>query len=159
MQSRRPRRRGPRQAALPVAPAYLAGRDAAGALLRQVSEAVSAAADAQSDVIELKLKPEELGQLRFRFGHAEGGLVLNVVADRPETLDLLRRHVDQLARHLSDLGFGSASFSFSDGQSHSGTGDQTAHALPNIEGTPSESPAPPRETANASATDGLDLRM
>ncbi len=37
----------------------------------------------------------------------------NVVAGRPEILDLLRRHEALLAQELKDAGFGALSFSFS----------------------------------------------
>lgn len=128
-------------------------------LLRQASEALTAAADAQGEVIELKLKPEELGQLRFRIGQGETGLVLSLSADRPETLDLLRRHVDQLARHLSDLGYGSASFSFSDGQGQAGPGAGQGSAPMVIdEVMPAAQEAPARASVVA-APKGLDLRL
>jgi hypothetical protein len=38
---------------------------------------------------------------------------VQLVAERPETLDLLRRHVDSLAADLRDLGYSGLEFSFS----------------------------------------------
>lgn len=147
----------------PVSPtghgASLVPREGAGSVLRQAAEAMSAAVDAQEQVIELKLRPEELGQLRFRIGQGETGLILSVSADRPETLDLLRRNIDQLARHLSDLGYESASFSFGEERPGSRSG-------PPGEAGVSESDAGGRAVTEAAVpvpdspvSEGLDLRL
>ena len=120
---------------------------------------MTTAADAQDKVIELKLRPEELGQLRFRIGQGESGLMLSVTADRPETLDLLRRNIDQLARHLSDLGYGSASFSF--GEERAGSQSRApreagAQGSDQV-GRPVTEAAMPDTIAPA--PDGLDMRL
>ncbi len=40
---------------------------------------------------------------------------LRYIADRPETLELMRRHIDILAQEFRDIGYGSAEFSFGQG--------------------------------------------
>jgi hypothetical protein len=45
----------------------------------------------------------------------DDSVAVTLTADRPETLDLLKRNIDQLAQDLQDLGFQSLSFSFQQG--------------------------------------------
>ncbi len=77
---------------------------------------------AKNGPIELVLNPSELGHLRFEI-HQKGENVQVVLsAERPETLDLLRRNGEQLAIEFRNAGFSGASLSFgqwgrsSDGQ-------------------------------------------
>jgi hypothetical protein len=64
--------------------------------------------------VEVTLSPEELGRVRMSLSTHDGALTMSVLADRPETLDLLRRNIDQLAQDFRDLGFHDLSFSFGD---------------------------------------------
>ena len=91
--------------------------EAAFQVIRQIGDAVL---ERTSDVVELRLKPEELGHVRFRMTAGENSLNMTILADRPETLDLLRRHVDQLARHLDDLGCSGTQFRFGEGTGRGG---------------------------------------
>ena len=61
---------------------------------------------------ELLLDPAELGKVRIRLQTDDARMTINIQADRPETLALLRRHVDILAQDFRDMGYDSASFSF-----------------------------------------------
>lgn len=77
---------------------------------------------AKTGPIEVLLNPAELGHLRFEI-HQKGENVQVVLsAERPETLELLRRNGDQLASEFRNAGFAGASLSFgqwgrsSDGQ-------------------------------------------
>ena len=63
-------------------------------------------------VVELRLQPEELGRLRLAISPTDTGYSVQVTAERPETLDLVRRNIDLLAADLKDPGFGSLDFSF-----------------------------------------------
>jgi hypothetical protein len=53
----------------------------------------------------------------------DGGVSASVTAERPETLDLLRRHADALQRELSSAGFDRASLAFGDGGEAEGDGE------------------------------------
>ncbi|MBN9886134.1 flagellar hook-length control protein FliK [Salipiger abyssi] len=133
--------------------------EAAMAVVRQIAEALGGSGSGTGDMIELKLNPEELGHLRFRMGQGEHGLVLTISAERTETLDLLRRNVDQLARHLSDMGYESASFSFGQGQS-GGRGSSPAGAPVEVsegQAMPEHIAAPPPQRMTAAS--GLDIRL
>lgn len=65
--------------------------------------------------VEVTLSPEELGRVRMTLTTGDGGMTLTLVADRPETLALMRRHIDQLAQDFRDMGFQNLSFSFAHG--------------------------------------------
>ena len=68
--------------------------------------------------MELVLNPAELGRVRISMQASEGAMTVQVLADRPETLDLMRRNIDTLAQEFHEMGFGSADFAF--GQSMAG---------------------------------------
>ncbi|MDV7270676.1 flagellar hook-length control protein FliK [Thioclava sp. A2] len=70
--------------------------------------------------IEISLSPEELGKVRLTLQPLESGLMVGLHADRPETLDLMRRHVHVLARDLAELGYDAVAFDFGGGQSDQG---------------------------------------
>ncbi|MEZ5796996.1 MAG: flagellar hook-length control protein FliK [Paracoccaceae bacterium] len=76
-------------------------------------QVLQAVATATGPVTELRLAPEELGAIRIDLRNEGERLSITISAERPETLDLLRRHSDQLLGDLRqsgnqslDLGFG-----------------------------------------------------
>lgn len=66
--------------------------------------------------VEVSLSPEELGRVRLSLQAAEGGMVVQIVAERSETLDLIRRNIDLLAQELKEQGYLDLHFSYGDGQ-------------------------------------------
>ncbi len=111
--------------------------------------------------VEVTLSPEELGRVRMSLTTHDGALTMNVVADRPETLDLLRRNIDQLAQDFRDLGFRDLSFSFGDRSA-----GQSPEHLPEDTATETESETitlhQPARHPHLTATlpeGGLDLRL
>ena len=60
----------------------------------------------------LRLEPEELGRVSLSLRGDERSMTLHIMAERSETLELLRRNIDDLARDLRDLGYDSLSFEF-----------------------------------------------
>lgn len=78
----------------------------------QIAAAFSAAAG--SDSIELRLDPPDLGSVRIQLSFERGDGVTAVVStERGETLDLLRRSQDELARELERAGFARVRLDFS----------------------------------------------
>ncbi|NRA98530.1 MAG: flagellar hook-length control protein FliK [Rhodobacteraceae bacterium] len=114
--------------------------------------------------IEVSLSPEELGKLRITMTGTEASMVVQVSADRSETLELLRRHIDLLAQELKSQGFESLSFEFagSDQFNAFGGGENTSDgsgaALSGSDASEDVSPirTPP---IGASGTDVLDVRL
>lgn len=73
---------------------------------------LGAAVSPIADGIEVALSPAELGHLRIELSQVGDGLRIVLSAERPETLDLLRRHADQLMAEVLDAGFSGAEMSF-----------------------------------------------
>ncbi|NVO57666.1 flagellar hook-length control protein FliK [Rhodobacteraceae bacterium B1Z28] len=63
-----------------------------------------------SGVVEIALNPEELGRVSIVLNSREDGLHLTIAAERPETLDLMRRHIADLTAEFQKLGYGELSF-------------------------------------------------
>lgn len=77
------------------------------------------------DALEVALSPEELGRVRIDFRPEAGGMRVVLTAERGDTLDLMRRHGDQLMADLREAGFDGASLSFGQwGQSQEGSDDR-----------------------------------
>ena len=112
--------------------------------------------------IDIVLNPAELGPVRLSLASADGVMSMTVIAERPETLDLMRRHIDTLAQEFLNIGYGKAQFSFGGGQSGQ-TGQEhsdTSHSLAGGSGPQ----APITETPNLHHTpilisDRLDIRL
>lgn len=64
---------------------------------------------------EVRLSPEELGSVRLSLHVTEGAVTIAIQAERPETLELMRRHADVLEREFRDAGFASLTFTFGQG--------------------------------------------
>ncbi|MCK0095790.1 flagellar hook-length control protein FliK [Yoonia sp. F2084L] len=106
---------------------------------------------------EIALNPEELGRVRLSMTAVDGAITLHMSTERPETQDLLRRHIDVLAQEFRALGYDTISFSFGpEGQSKQEQG------APDIEGEPvleaNDTPQP-QASAQATSSSGLDLRI
>ncbi|PWE31903.1 hypothetical protein C4N9_02570 [Pararhodobacter marinus] len=111
----------------------------------------------------LTLDPEELGHVRLTLVNHEAASVLMVHADRPETLDLMRRHIALLEQDLRSLGHDALSLHFSGGDAGHFQ-DRPPQSQPDDAGPRAlAEPAPPdRPTtaaAPARALDHLDLRL
>ncbi len=125
-------------------------------LVRQLAEALTNAGNGQVDV---HLSPEELGQVQMTLTTRGEGIALTILADRGETQELLRRHIDVLAQELRSLGYASVSFDF--GQSR-----RQGNPAPHQDGqTPTLAASPPIvEADQGGATErqagtSLDLRL
>ena len=108
--------------------------------------------------VDLHLNPEELGRVRISMVMNDGVITMTVVAERSETLDLLRRHSEQLAQELRQIGYGTINFSF--GQNDGGRDGR--QETPQFEQSPELAASPPttqprdRPTGHQS---GLDIRV
>ncbi|MDO6779558.1 MULTISPECIES: flagellar hook-length control protein FliK [unclassified Marinovum] len=68
---------------------------------------------AAGEVTELSLRPDELGHVRMRMTGGDGQIVLQILSERPETHDLMRRHIDIVERAFRELGYNDIAFEFS----------------------------------------------
>ncbi|HAR52693.1 MAG TPA: hypothetical protein DCS45_12590, partial [Roseovarius nubinhibens] len=111
--------------------------------------------------VDLTLNPAELGRVRLSMAPGEAGLVVTIHADRPETLDLMRRHSEQLMQEFRQAGFERAELSF--GGTGSGQArDQMPGQAELLEPDLSEEDGPVAVQAAAQElhlSDGLNLRL
>ncbi len=118
---------------------------------RQVLQQLSETPLRNRDRIEVSLTPEELGRVRLSATQTDAGVILIVQAERPETLDLMRRHLPDLMQDLRSMGFGDVSYS--DGQEKQNAPGRSGKAI-----TQHQAEIP--ETLNQTIpTSGLDLRL
>jgi len=91
------------------------------------------------------------------------GISVLITAERPETLDLMRRHIDQLAEEFRNLGYEDIGFEFTGSDAHRGfendPGNANPEHLPEPENRRDISAPGPIEIARASLSRGLDLRL
>ena len=69
---------------------------------------------AGNDRFEIQLDPPELGRITVRILAGETGATAQVIAERPEVLDFMRRNESLLAREFGNAGFSDMAFDFSD---------------------------------------------
>lgn len=65
----------------------------------------------ESKQIEIRLNPEELGKVRISLTAQDVGGSVSIIVERPETLDLMRRHTDQLMREFRSAGWNNVELS------------------------------------------------
>lgn len=113
---------------------------------------------------ELRLDPVELGKVAISLRQEGDSLVVHVAADRPETLDLLRRNADQLLQEFRNSGFRDAQMAFGTPGQGGQQGEGRAPAIPAVE--PGEQPPPGVFSplahpggAGIARESGLDLRL
>ncbi|QUJ76283.1 flagellar hook-length control protein FliK [Sulfitobacter albidus] len=125
--------------------------------LRQIAEA---APQASHRPVEIALAPEELGRLRMSVATDERGIVVHILAERPETLDLMRRHIDQLGQNFRQIGYDTISFSFGQG-STTDRGESSARERGPSGGEPTEAIEQPTPQISLIADDsgGVDIRL
>lgn len=132
-------------------------------LARQIADAIP---PADGPGFDLSLSPEELGQVRLRLVSVEGGSLLMIQAERPETLDLLRRHIGSLEQDLRDLGHEGLELRFSSGgesqseSRHDPPPSQQPTSAPALTRARDTRETPPAAVAAAMpGRDHLDLRL
>lgn len=144
---------------MPSAPPSTSSPPPVAASLHTLPQTLAAQVSASpTGGVEVILAPDELGSLQIHFRREGEGVHVTVLADRPDTLDLVRRSADLLAQELRQSGFSAATFSFGQsgqGQSRKTLPDTDQRADPAAALRPEPS-APARTTGSSAA---LDLRL
>ncbi|PHR88516.1 MAG: hypothetical protein COA78_36380 [Blastopirellula sp.] len=107
--------------------------------------------------IEVALNPEELGRVRIALTHLDSGLSVTITAERPETLDLMRRHIEQLAAEFRQLGYDNIGFEFFGGDANS-SGQSETENQPSLEQM-ADIPDPETLSPVSLQTTSLDIRL
>lgn len=109
----------------------------------------------QNGITELVLNPSELGRVEMRLTTTETGVTVHITAERTETQDLMRRHLEGLVSEFKQMGFRDVGFAFQ-GNQHRPPAEQSQDEL----GTPEiEDPLTQSVQHVAESGDGLDLRL
>ena len=123
----------------------------------QVVVAITAAAEPK---LEIRLDPPELGRVEIRLTETESGVQAVVMAQRPETQDLLRRHAEQLAGELVAAGYGDVSLDFAGGEATSGGGERPGSDWIELgAAATSATPVAAAPSRAAASLTGLDIRL
>ncbi|SMH42613.1 flagellar hook-length control protein FliK [Maritimibacter sp. HL-12] len=145
------------------APNPVSRMDQGRAIALQIAEVLRVSGDR---AVELRLQPEELGRVSLTMSQEGGHLQVTLVAERPETLELMRRHIDLLGEELRRLGHGSVQFLFEDGagQNRQRAPQTLATAEHGGGGVPAENDPPPTTSRRpqpgmVGLAGGLDIRM
>lgn len=131
--------------------------ETARAIASQMATAINARP--HSGAIEVALNPDELGRVSIILNGRDDGFHLTISAERPETLDMMRRHLSVLEAEFQNFGLGDLSFDL-------GTSADAHHNEPDGgEGTELSTPQP-EHVAEAgparpqTAPDGrIDMRL
>lgn len=133
---------------------------------RQIAQQIALAVQGgANNSIELQLNPLELGRVRITLSPSEAGMIVSIVADRAETLDLMRRNADMLAQDFRDIGYGATSFDFGQGAAQHrdaphDAGDSALNdpdlSVGDLAGLPETAPHAPLPTVS---TDRVDIRL
>ncbi|MCA8878673.1 MAG: flagellar hook-length control protein FliK [Rhodobacteraceae bacterium] len=133
--------------------------DATRHVLAQVVDGIRHSNDGR---VEVSLSPEELGRLRLTLHGRGDGMHVTIQADRPETQDLLRRHITQLQQDIRALGYSDVSFDFGTRQERPQlpSADWTVPSAADTETETGTATAPVTSGAVRMASGrGLDLRL
>lgn len=145
-------------------------------LTEQISVHIDQALQQGLDKIKIQLRPEDMGRIEVRLEVGQGGqLNTTIIADRPETLDALRRDSGELERALRAAGLdpqsGGMQFNLrgeqnrdqqagNNGQSGRGAfGDEGVPGLGDDQATDNSNAVWTRRETRAAARGGLDIRV
>jgi hypothetical protein len=103
---------------------------------------------------EIALDPEELGRVRLHLTVTDQIVQIVIAAERPETSDLMRRHLDVLQQEFRSLGFQSVDLGFSDEGGRNSPKEVPKPTHIAVEALPDD-PAP----AQQFLTTGVDIRL
>ncbi|MFD0980050.1 flagellar hook-length control protein FliK [Tropicimonas aquimaris] len=158
---------GPRFAVQTTAAFNASSGSAASASIAGQSTAVQiaeASRGTSDGTLDIQLAPEELGRVKISFNSHETGLSVSIQAERPETVDLIRRHLNDLIRELRAQGLEPASVDVDSSRSENFQGSDSSmsgHSVPDGE-TVSQIDTPhatDHRGRRNQASDGLDLRL
>ncbi len=82
------------------------------ALAIQVAQAAASGAER---TVEITLDPAELGKVRLTLNASESGMSVQILGDRAETLELMRKNTAALEAEFQKLGYQDVDFMFSQG--------------------------------------------
>ncbi|MEL6619148.1 MAG: flagellar hook-length control protein FliK [Pseudomonadota bacterium] len=119
-------------------------------------------ANAPDKPIEIALNPPELGRVRMVLSTTELGITVQVLTERADTLEMMRRNIGELGNSLAELGYDDIAFSFGQGgDTTDASDDDTASGAGTlIDLDPGdETPTDTTQSPLAHLSDGIDMRL
>ena len=133
--------------------------------VRQIAAQIhEALAKGSQRPVEITLNPQELGAVRMAMQMSEASIGLTIMIERSETLDLLRRHIDQLVADFKELGYENIDLSLSSGgfsgqgapEQDDATADTVSSSQDDVDAALPVQQLPPSSAGTAT---GVDLRV
>jgi flagellar hook-length control protein FliK len=115
---------------------------------------VVSVANDDSGTTEIVLDPEELGRVRLHMTVTDQTVQIVIAAERPETSDLMRRHLDVLQQEFRSLGFQSVDLGFSDDSRENPSNGAPQPTYTAVEIAPDDTPQLVRLVSG-----GVDIRL
>ncbi|TGD41937.1 flagellar hook-length control protein FliK [Pseudotabrizicola sediminis] len=109
--------------------------------------------------VEVMLRPEELGKIRFDLTTIGDRLHIMLYVERPDAMDLIRRHGEQFLNDLRLSGFGNPSLSFGDWSQRDARPAKAPVPAKPTDGSPAAYDIPAGQAARTVAAGRLDLRL
>lgn len=100
------------QAATTLQTAIQPRSDMGGAVVQQIADAMRRSSNRP---VEIALNPVELGKVRMVLSATDAGITLTIQAERADTVELMRRNIDDLGKSFAEMGYEDVSFSFEGG--------------------------------------------
>lgn len=107
----------------------------------------------------LTLSPSELGKVDMWLQDSENRLILTVNAERPETMDLIRRHIALLEQEFRQMGLGDLSLQLGTGGAPDSQGGQSREGTDTTDSIAAQPEPSLHGTGKPMTRDHLDLRL
>jgi hypothetical protein len=134
-------------------------------LPRLVAHQIAVAAPTPgSGPVELRLNPEELGRVSLSLLQSDTKITVTILAERGDTIDLMRRHIALLESEFREIGFDDIRFAFGSASHNGADPDHDRAEAPDQHDDIATAPPPnaadtPQRPGVLPVTDGLDLRF
>jgi hypothetical protein len=126
---------------------------------RQIANQLAAQFPKQRDnTTVIRLNPNELGYVRMAMRNIDGVMSMTILAERPETAEIMRRNISDLEQEFQSLGFENLSFEFDD-NSPQRDSPAAQDILQDIEKIDHQLSINPENTTYATADGRLNLRL
>ena len=123
---------------------------------RQLADALQ---NAGQRPVDIALNPEELGRLRLALSTTEAGMAVQITAERPDTIELMRRHITELAQEFRQLGYAEISFTFAGGDTRQEDGAMARPSRTPETQAEAGTESPAEIVLSATPESGIDIRL
>ncbi len=129
-------------------------------MIRSIAaQMVAAAPRGMQAPVEIALNPEELGQVKMSVTTTDTSVVMTIAAERPETLELMRRNLEQLTSEFRDLGYSDINFVFTGDGSESANNSEGSHDNQSGSSAEQEQVALTEKQTPSATSSGVDVRV